>query len=565
VDIQIDSATKYQTLSGWESILSGFEIKEDNSYSPDWIQQAPKIMPFLVNEMGVNRVRVELPSGSENPHDYFADFQAGRIGYDGMKAHLYEKINDNGDANSADAAGFHFGLPDFRIENELLAIKRAVEANGEKLYVSVCYVDFKAPPMQGSLHHGKSPDEYAELVTVFFDHMKTKYGVTPDALEIILEPENTNDWTGGDIGRGAVAAAARLKAAGFNPDFIAPSTVSAGNAVGHFNDATAVSGAANLFRMLSYHRYTGGDYAGIYQAARAKGAQTGMLEFYTAGVDDLVQDLTVANVSAWEKYAIAAPKPDSDYAYLYANVSNPTNPVVTFGSKAAQMMPYFRFARMGAVRVGATSNSGGITPVAFVNTNGTNVLVVKGDGAALTVKGIRNAVYGVRNVAGDGKVTNAADVTATGGTLTVTVPSGVTAIYDKDALKGGGGPSGTGGAPGAGGGTASGGSNPGGGTTGTGGNPPGGSTGTGGATPPGSGGSSASSSGGKAGGSGGGSGSSSTADPDGGSQTVAKASDDSGCDCRVRGSTSTAQSSWLAILGGSMIAARLARSRQRRR
>ena len=567
VDIQVDAATKFQTLSGWESILSGFEVNEStDSYSPAWVQQAPKIMPHLVNDMGVNRVRVELLSGFENPTDYFADFKAGRIGYEAMKSHFYDKINDNSDPNAANAAGFHFSQADFRIENELLPIKQAVEANGEKLYVNVCYVDFN-DGTQGPLRHGKTPDEFAELVTVFFDHLKTKYGITPDALEIILEPENTDDWKGADIGRGAVAAAARLKAAGYNPDFIAPSTVSAGNAVGHFNDATAVSGAGNLFKMLSYHRYSGGDYAAIYNAAKAKGAQTGMLEFFTASVDDLLEDLTVANVSAWEKYAIAAPKPDSDYAYLYANVSNPSNPVVSLGAKAVHMMPYFRFARMGAVRVGATSNSGGVRPVAFINTNGTNVVVVKGDGAALTVRGIRDAVYGVRNVAPDGKITNAADVTATGGVLNVTVPSGVTALYDKNAITGGGGSPGTGGATGSGGATAAGGASnpsggsPGGGTTGAGGNRP-----SSGGSATSSGGRNASSGGGGAiSGSGGGPSSSGAATgADGGPELVAKASDDSGCGCRVRGSTGSSSSVWLAVVGGSMVAARLARGRQRR-
>src|SRR4030095_1244962 len=116
-----------------------------------------------------NRVRVELASGSENPVDYFARFQAGQLDYDGMKAHFYEKINDNADPNVTSPDGFHFCLVDFRIENELLPIKRAVEANGEKLYINVCYVDFNSGN-QGALRHGTTPAEYGELVTAFFDH-----------------------------------------------------------------------------------------------------------------------------------------------------------------------------------------------------------------------------------------------------------------------------------------------------------------------------------------------------------------------------------------------------------
>ena len=567
VDVRVDPNTKYQTLKGWESILSGFEVNESNgAYSPSWVQSAPKIMDFLVNEMGINRVRVELPSGSENPVDYFARFQAGQIDYDGMKAHFYDKINDNADSAVANPAGFHFSLPDFRIENELLPIKRAVEQNGEKLYISVCYVDFNGNS-QGSLRHGTTPPEYAELVTAFFDHLKTKYGITPDALEIILEPENTADWNdGANVGRGAVAAAARLAAAGYRPEFIAPSTVSAGNAVPFFNAATSVAGAANLFSMLSYHRYASGDYAAIYQAARARNVQTGMLEFFTASVDDLVQDLTVANVSAWEKYAIAAPNPNSDYAYLHADVSNPANPLVRFGAKAAQMMPYFRFARMGAVRVGATSSSNGVTPVAFVNTNGTHVLVVKGDAGELTVSGVKDAVYGVRSVANDGRVTNAADITASGGVLSVTVPAGVTAVYDKNATRGGAaGTGGASGASGTGGSGGSGGSGGTGGSDGTGGS--GAAQGSGGgatdAGMSGSGGASGTAAGGRSsiGGAAG-------SPLDGGNGVQASATNDSGCGCRLGGSAPSARVAILLLVGIALacfMRRRCARSRRERR
>jgi hypothetical protein len=329
--------------------------------------------------------------------------------------------------------------------------------------------------------------------------------------------------------------------------------VNASNAVPFFNAAVAVDGAGSLFSMLSYHRYGAGDYAAIYQAASARGVQTGMLEYFTASVDDLVQDLTVANVSAWEKYAIAAPNPSSDYAYLYADVSNPASPIVTFGAKAAQMMPYFRFARLGAVRVGATSDSGSITPIAFVNTNGSQVLVVKGDAAELRVTGVRDAVYGVTSVANDGRVTNAADVTASGGVLNVTVPAGVTAIHDKGATQGAGG---TGGTTGAGGAAGTGGANAGEGPS-SGGAPAatagrtgaGGTTGAGSAAPI-----AGRSAGGDAGSLGGGGASSS---PDGGSKTPSLRASDTGCGCRLGGPAPGSGSLVLFLAGISLVAARL--------
>src|SRR2546428_4368374 len=96
---------------------------------------------------------------------------------------------------------------------------------------------------------------------------------------MILERENTRDWKGGTpIGPAIVAVKARLHAAGYDPEIIAPSVTNAGNTVSYLNALAQASGAAQALAMLSYHRYGAGDYAGIYSAAKSRGIQTGMLE-----------------------------------------------------------------------------------------------------------------------------------------------------------------------------------------------------------------------------------------------------------------------------------------------
>ena len=146
-------------------------------------------------------------------------------------------------------------------------------------------------PAPGLARHGPRRPSTPSSSTVFFDHLKTKYGITPDALEIVLEPENTSDWNdGAQVGPGAVAAAARLEAAGYTPQFIAPSTVSASQRrpVLQRRDhrqrrreplLDAVVSPLSLRRLRGH--LPGGTRAGV---------QTGMLEFFTASVDDLVQD-----------------------------------------------------------------------------------------------------------------------------------------------------------------------------------------------------------------------------------------------------------------------------------
>ena len=141
----------------------------------------------------------------------------GRSGYEKAKSHRYENINDNDDPNVLNESGFQFAELDYRVEKILLPIKRLVEANGEKLFVNLCYVDFgKHTKWKGNLSHARQPLEYAELIHVTFEHLKRKYGIVPDALEIVLEPENSEDWRGREIGAAMVAAAKRLNAGRFS-------------------------------------------------------------------------------------------------------------------------------------------------------------------------------------------------------------------------------------------------------------------------------------------------------------------------------------------------------------
>src|SRR6185436_11184542 len=92
--------------------------------------------------LGINRVRLQVASGSENPHDYFADMKAGTITQQQWRSTQYQIENDNGDPNSINPAGFKFSFLDNTIDEIVLPLKQRVEAHGEKLYVNLNYVDF---------------------------------------------------------------------------------------------------------------------------------------------------------------------------------------------------------------------------------------------------------------------------------------------------------------------------------------------------------------------------------------------------------------------------------------
>ena len=105
-------------------------------------------------------------------------------------------------------------------------------------------------------------------------------------------------------------------------------------------------------------------------------------------------------------------------------------------SATAFLAPYFRFVRIGAKRVSVSTSAKTWTPVAFVNADGGNVVVIKTtNGAAsaeATMSGLAAGRYGVRTIDFGRNVKDLPDVTTGGdGVLSVTIPAGITTVYGK--------------------------------------------------------------------------------------------------------------------------------------
>ena len=82
----------------------------------------------------------------------------------------------------------------------ILPLLARLAVGGGTLYLNLKYVSVVTPTAQ------QDPAEYAELMLAAFQHMQSRYGFVPDAIEVILEPENTS-WRAPRIGQ-AIAAAA---------------------------------------------------------------------------------------------------------------------------------------------------------------------------------------------------------------------------------------------------------------------------------------------------------------------------------------------------------------------
>ena len=384
--VVVDPLQTHQTISGWEFTTRVWEMdKAHDAYSGAWLMRRDAIIDGIVNDAGLNRIRIEIRSGFENPVDYWSRFVAGEIGYQELKAHFYEKINDNDDPTVVNPDGFQWSCLDYYIDNLVLPMKEALEARGETLYINLDYVDFKNPP-GSTVSHAKNSEEYAELIEAAFRHLRDKYAITPDAFEAVLEPDNTAEWRGERLANGIAKAEARLDRIGVHPDFIAPSTKDAGAAPKYFDAIAANPAALTRLDILAYHRYDGrkADRAlpEIVSRAERYDLETAMLEYVPGRIDDLFADLTRTDVVAWQQYAVPLRPASGDAA--------------TLTDGFYPLAEVFRNVRRGAVRIGTDAKGRGIKAMAFRNPAGdVAIFILSGAAGAVSIEGAPPGDYAV--------------------------------------------------------------------------------------------------------------------------------------------------------------------------
>ena len=428
--IDILPALTYQTMMGWEGTA---QIGQDECNRTAFNTYRASVINRLANELGINRVRLELTSGTENPVDWFTPYLAGQASRSSWRSHVYEIINDNADPQSINAAGFQFSALDYTVDQVVNPLRQALTARGERLGVNLTYVDFG----NSAFEHASNPQEYAELMLAVFQHLQAKYGWVPDAVEIILEPDITSNWRPETIGPALVATGDRLKAAGFHPDFVTPSTTSMSNAVQYFDALMTIPRVGEYLTDLSYHRYSGVSDATLEAiAARARqfGIRTGMLEHIGSGHSDLYADLVRGRNSSWQQFTLAFCTGDNTGHYYWIDQSTPTNPIVTLSNAARFLRQYFLFVREGAVRIGAVSGDPQLEAVAFRHPNGNHVVVVDAHGGgSFQVRQLPAGTYGISYTTASEFAANRPDVTLTAGqTLSTSIPSaGVLTIYRR--------------------------------------------------------------------------------------------------------------------------------------
>jgi hypothetical protein len=430
--ITVDPGVTYQTITSWEATAW---MGQDSN--PNLANYSEEVIDLAVNELGLNRLRLEVRAGVENPEDYWTQWQNGTVDYDFWRSHRYTTVNDDADPDNINWSGFHFSELDNTVETVVLPFVQEVTASGGTPLINLNYVAFTGQNGAGLSYIHNDAGEYAEMMLATFIHLDTNYSIVPDYLEVILEPDNVAQWNGYTIGNAIVTTRTKLAAAGYHPRFIAPSNTNMGTAVTYFDQLISVTGALDALDELSYHRYGGVSDANlrtIDARRQAYSVGTAMLEHIGSGHDDLYDDLTMGNCTSWQQFALAGFGPgDNGGAYLLVDDSVPSDPVVTMGWRTKHLRQYFQYVRPGAVRVDAVSDEAGYDPVAFVNDDGGHVVVVNTDASgAIVVNGLPAARYGITyTTAADDHKALPEQTLGTGGSIIVSMPAaGVMTIYE---------------------------------------------------------------------------------------------------------------------------------------
>ncbi len=403
--ITLDPKTTYQTFKDWEATdyngnvgfpelgIYGFNLPVMNLYKD-------QLADLAVNDLGINRVRLEIYSGDENTADYYSPFVNGQASFDEWKAHRQKPINDNNDPTVMNPDGFYFAFLDHKVDTVVLPLKQQLEAKGERLYINLNYVDFDISPFE----HKDNSAEYAEFILAAFQHLHSKYGWTPDALEVVLEPNNGN-WSPTQVGNALVAAANRLKENGYTPDFIAPSHAFLG--IEFFDEMVQqVPAVLDHLTEFSYHCYNNCSDDANLRAVSARGTRyeirTAQLEHIGHTYLDLHRDLKLANVSAWAQYTLAGiftgSEPNDDGStYFWTDINDLTHPLVSMAKRTKFLRQYMKFIKRGALRIQADTTDNSFDPVAFINTDGKYVVVIKASGGgAISVQALPGGTYGIK-------------------------------------------------------------------------------------------------------------------------------------------------------------------------
>src|SRR5581483_6466933 len=366
VTVSVDSAVHYQTIDGWGQGGGVFSA-----------------LNFSLNQTSGQALQDTLD------YQYLRDM-ALDLGLTGSR--MWEVgpradgtgIDLNGNCDSLDWTKFQAAAPYATVAPYAVYFKQLVEGQGLKtnFYSSPTYPSFATMAKPWVQY---DPGERA--LQIWADALWWKeQGIDINYAVIQNEPQFGSSWNTQVLSDDVAAVGPRLIAHGLGTkvqwaEGVDPHTTWMYDTNTH-RDNTWWSYVGRL----SYHRYGTDDPYRSYLAdsARVHGITTAQTEMGNPGVEDIVSDLVLGNVTYWE------------VGYTGAVSATPGGTNWLPGGTYYRMRQLLHYVRPGDMRIAATSNDSMVQTVAFKGKNGiTTVVISHRTNESVTITGLRPGEYGL--------------------------------------------------------------------------------------------------------------------------------------------------------------------------
>ena len=370
VEVTLDPDVQYQTILGWGAA----------SWSPPWVSQSLReaLIRDAVNELGLTRLRLELPSGN------------------GAEARAWEWLNDDWDPLTINWSAFNTAAADRRIAEMVVPFKQAVEANGDpfNIYVSPSLFDGGSSGA-APVWLLNNPGEYAEFALAYLLNLKNTFGIEADFYCILNEAGNNNPFNASVVAQMIKTLGPRLETAGLSTRIEFPESVNAQAAWNSY--IQNVMGDEDVWPYvgcLSYHLYGTNDPYRSYirDLGLSMSLPTAQTEYMNLNMNYLYDDLILGGVSYWEIYGLGQ-------CFEW----NPNNTSFNRINQYWNFRQVMHYVRPGAVRIEAVSSDPNLRVLAFMHDGLMTAVLINGSGSrAARIQNLPVGTYGICQSIGSG-------------------------------------------------------------------------------------------------------------------------------------------------------------------
>jgi hypothetical protein len=443
-DVSCDFSIEHQIWENWEAHLQSHAITTPftGSYLGYSVEYSFPLYADLLNDyladLNIGRCNMSIYWHSEHTTDWYDQFVTGAISESAYNASANDIVQDNADPNVRNDAGYIWSGLDAWIATHVVPRRERMARAG--IHLKFCFSAHSGATAGSGYYFFDDPAEWAEWILAIYDHMQSTFGFTPDAIYFNEPPNTAIGETIAEVGAGALAMQQRLTAAGYSVKFLLPACISPSISVTNWDLLRTQLGdtwCSTYVLNIAYHLYSGGttqvkQIRTLSREALELSVQTAMTEYITADAAELYQDIVVGGVSTWQQYVCAWTPPDNGANYFLVDLTDPDNPVLTYGVRTRRLRQYMHYIYPNAQRIGCASSHANLFPVAFHNPDGRLAVVIYADAAVsdFVVSGLSDGNYMIEYSTGSAPVQLATQATRLGRITTSIPAAGVITLYE---------------------------------------------------------------------------------------------------------------------------------------